>query len=229
MSGDVSEVESSRIQLRIHGPADAPALVYLPGLHGDWTLVGSFREALGDRVRFVEVAYPDTLTWSLKEHAIAIETALGKKGINRAWLLGESFGSQIAWTMVTRHRFQSDGLIFAGGFVRHPARWAANATAWCGLKIPIALIRAMLRVYAILGPWRFRSYPETAACIHRYVDSFTENRRKALVYRLRLLAESDLCAPSRQIQTPVFALSGFWDPVVPWMAVRTWLRRNCPT
>ena len=226
MSSDFSGIQP-RLQLRIHGAAGAPTLVYLPGLHGDWTLIGSFREALGNRVRFVEVAYSDTLTWSLEEHAIAVEIALREKGINRGWLLGESFGSQIAWIMISRQRFQSDGVILAGGFVRHPARWAANFAAWCTLKMPLALIKTMLRGYALLGPYRFQRYPETVACIRKYVESFTENRREALAYRLRLVAESDPCAGARQIETPVFALSGFWDPIVPWMAVRTWLKRNC--
>lgn len=72
--------------------------------------------------------------------------------------LRESFGSQVAWAMITRHRFQIDGLILAGGFVRHPAPWAVNLSAWCGLRIPIALIRTMLRGYARLARWRFRRH-----------------------------------------------------------------------
>ncbi len=40
------------IQIRIHGDAARPVLVYLPGLHGDWTLVSSFRAAVAGRVRF---------------------------------------------------------------------------------------------------------------------------------------------------------------------------------
>jgi hypothetical protein len=50
------------LQLRIHGEATLPTLVYLPGLHGDWTLVGGFLRALGGRVRFVEMTYPRSLT-----------------------------------------------------------------------------------------------------------------------------------------------------------------------
>jgi len=229
MNSEVSEAAPHEIQVRINGPAGAPPLVYLPGLHGDWTLIGSFRKAIEDRIRFIEVAYPDTLTWSLEEHAIAIETALRRKGVSRAWVLAESFGSQVAWAMITRHRFQIEGLILAGGFVRHPARWTAKLSAWCGLRIPIALIRTMLRGYAKLAPWRFRRHPETADCIRRYIDTFTENRREALVCRLRLIAESDLCESAQKMDTPLFALTGFWDPVVPWVPVRTWLKRNCPT
>ena len=52
---------AEELQLRIHGEASLPTLIYLPGLHGDWTLIGGFRHALGGRVRFVEVTYPRTL------------------------------------------------------------------------------------------------------------------------------------------------------------------------
>ena len=40
-----------QLQLRIKGEASLPTLVYLPGLHGDGTLIGGFLRALGGRVR----------------------------------------------------------------------------------------------------------------------------------------------------------------------------------
>jgi pimeloyl-ACP methyl ester carboxylesterase len=218
----------NQLDIRIHGPVGATADVYLPGLHGDWTLIGSFREALGERVRFLEIAYPDTLTWSLEEHAVAIETALGNNGISRAWLLGESFGSQLAWIILARARLQVDGVILAGGFVQHPAQWAARLSAWCGERIPIGLMKLLLVGYAKLAAWRFRKHPETVDGIQRYVDTLTEDRRKALVYRLQLVSRSDLRATARRIHTPVFALTGLWDPIVPWVPVRTWLKKQCP-
>ena len=46
------------IQVRISGGPELPTLIYVPGLHGDWTLVGSFRKAVKGRVRFVEMTYP---------------------------------------------------------------------------------------------------------------------------------------------------------------------------
>src|ERR1035438_3914147 len=83
-----------KLQLRVHGDDSLPTLIYLPGLHGDWTLVGGFLQALDGRVRFVEITYPRTLVWSLEDYAAAIETALAQNGIASGWLLGESFGSQ---------------------------------------------------------------------------------------------------------------------------------------
>ena len=53
-----------KLELRIRGDAALPTLIYLPGLHGDWTLVGSFCRAVSGRVRFVELTYPRTVTCS---------------------------------------------------------------------------------------------------------------------------------------------------------------------
>ena len=104
---------AAKMEMRVHGDAALPTLVYLPGLHGDWTLVGSFRHAIRGRVRFVEVTYPRTLTWSLEEYAQGVETALAERGIVRGWLLGESFGSQVVWSLVARSRFHVEAVVLA--------------------------------------------------------------------------------------------------------------------
>src|SRR5437588_13095331 len=81
---------SEEVQIRVHGPVSSPiTLVHLPGVHGDWTLIGGFRRALGDRVRFIEIAYPRTTSWSLRDYAKGLSQGLGRKGISEGWLLGE--------------------------------------------------------------------------------------------------------------------------------------------
>jgi hypothetical protein len=60
---------SEQLQMRIYGDVSLPALVYLPGLHGDWTLIPSFRNALEMKVRFVEMTYPRTLAWPIQDYA----------------------------------------------------------------------------------------------------------------------------------------------------------------
>ena len=71
-------VVEEKLELRVYGDPSLRTLVYLPGLHGDWTLIGGFRAAVAGRVRFVEMTYPRTLTWSLDDHAAAIEDELSK-------------------------------------------------------------------------------------------------------------------------------------------------------
>ena len=104
---------SEQLQMRVHGPANLPTLVYCPGLHGDWTLIGGLRRALEGEVRFVEVTYPRSLDWSLAEYAQAVEQALQDRGLAEVWLLGESFGSQVVWAMAARNRVRILGIILA--------------------------------------------------------------------------------------------------------------------
>jgi len=219
---------TEKLQIRIHGPAAAKTLIYLPGLHGDWTLIGGFRNALRNRVRFVETTYPRTLAWSLDDYAAGIEAGLESAGITSGWLLGESFASQVVWALAARKRFNIEGIVLAGGFVRYPIRAGVQLVEWIGGRISLRLIVAVLFGYSKIARWRFRNSPATAASIQEFIDRRTELDRQAAMHRLRLIAANNPCAVASKTQIPVYAISGFMDPVVPWFFVRRWLRRNCP-
>jgi pimeloyl-ACP methyl ester carboxylesterase len=216
------------LQIRIHSPAASPTLIYLPGLHGDWTLVGGFRQALAGRVRFVEFTYPRTLKWSLDDYATEIEKVLAENGIANGWLLGESFGSQVVWPILGRGRFRVQGVILAGGFVRHPINWGVRLAEWIAGGIPLGLITRVLFGYASWARVRFRRSPETLAGIQEFIARRTELDRQAATHRLRLIARSDPGAIVRNASVPIYALTGLFDPIVPWWWVRRWLKRNCP-
>ena len=221
-------VMTETLELRVHGDATLPTLVYLPGLHGDWTLVGSFLRALGGQVRFVEVTYPRTLTWSLEDYAKGVETALAGQGIARGWLLGESFSSQVVWSLVARKEFQIEGVILAGGFVRHPMLWGVHLAESMSAGISLRLLTRILFGYAKVARFRFRHAPEVLANLHEFIERRTELDRQAATHRLRLVAQSDPRRIARQVNLPVYALSGLFDPIVPWFWVRPWLKKNCP-
>src|SRR5580704_6770740 len=127
-------LELEQLTIRIFGDPSLPTIVYLPGLHGDWTLVTSFRVALADRARFVEITYPRSLTWTIADYADAIESALHDIGVTTGWLLGESFGSQITWELAGRKNSPSKplGIVLAGGFVKHPIKWGPRIVRWIG-------------------------------------------------------------------------------------------------
>jgi hypothetical protein len=216
-----------QLQMRVYGEASQPTLIYLPGLHGDWTLIGSFRRALGNRVRFVEFTYPRTLTWSLDDYAANVEAAVAGIGITRGWLLGESFSSQVVWSMVARGKFQMDGAILAGGFVRHPVRAGVRFAERIARGISLRLLVRIMFGYAKLARFRYRHSPETVANIQEFIDRRTELDRQAAVHRLRLIAQSDYCSIARAAKIPIFALTGILDPIVPWIFIRPWLRKNC--
>ena len=236
------------LHIRIHGEASLPTLIYLPGLHGDWTLVGGFLQALDGRVRFVEITYPRTLVWSLDDYAAAIETALSENGISSGWLLGESFGSQPLWALVGRNsgtgvspvrlgenspagrlcHFHIEGVILAGGFVKHPMRWTMWLAERLTGRMSNALFVWIIFSYAKIAKFRYRHSPGTLARIDEFVVRRTDLDRRAAQHRLHLIAEFDPRQVASQTKLPVFGLSGILDPIVPWPFVRRWLKRNCP-
>jgi len=216
------------LQIRVHGDAGRPTLIYLPGVHGDWTLVSSFREAIKGRVRFVEFTYPRTLTWSLQDHAEAILDRLQTHGIKEGWLLAESFGSVLAWAVLEK-AFAAQGVILAGGFVRYPFMPLVGFAHWLNRSIPNWGLSAFCRFYAAYARFRHHKAPDTYEAVAEFLRRRTEpGDREALCHRYRLIQQSDARALARSMKIPVYHLCGFFDPVVPWWAVRKSLLRGCP-
>jgi len=212
------------LQIRIHGEASLPTLIYLPGLHGDWTLISGFRQAIAGRLRLVEFTYPRTLTWSLDDYA----TALSQNGITNGWLLGESFASQVVWAMASRGKFPAQGVILAGGFVKYPLHRAVGLMEKITDRLSTRFLVWMIFGYARIARFRYRRSPQTVAMIGEFISRRTELDRRAAQHRLRLVAQNDPRPIARQTRLPVFGLSGFFDPIVPWPRVRRWLRNECP-
>jgi pimeloyl-ACP methyl ester carboxylesterase len=222
-------IMEEKLELRVYGDPALPVLIYLPGLHGDWTLIGGFRSAVAGRVRFVEMAYPRTLTWSLDDYAAAIEEELSKLGITRGWLLGESFGSQPMWTLIARGKFQAQGAVLAGGFVRHPFQRFMRPLEKATGKIPSFVLVKIMFGYARFARIRYRRSPQTLATL----DEFLARRqghldREAAQHRLHLVGQNDPRQTAMTTRVPIFGLTGILDPIVPWPPIRRWLKRNCP-
>jgi pimeloyl-ACP methyl ester carboxylesterase len=225
---------TSEVQVRIHGSPALPSLIYLPGIHGDWTLVSSFRQALNGKLRFVEVAYPRTTSWSLDDYAAGIEKALRREGIAGGWLLGESFGSQPAWVLAGHggrglSGLSIDGLVLAGGFVKHPWPWGAKLLRFMTRKAPRGILRPLLQTYAACARLRHRQAPDTLAAVGEFVlNRLHPDDPAAWVRRYSIVADSDVRAVAAMTRIPVFHLAGLFDPIVPGLLVRRWLRKNCP-
>jgi pimeloyl-ACP methyl ester carboxylesterase len=222
-------VNEEKIQLRVHGLPELPTLVYLPGLHGDWTLVSSFRAAVSGRVQFVEFAYPCRTDWSLDDYAKTVVDELVAHGITRGWILAESFSSQVAWKILERAdaRFEPQGLILSGGFVRHPVPPGVHLFHAMHRLMPWWMFQLLLKVYACYARLRHRRAPETMASIGEFVARRTQADRATIASRYPLIARADFRDTARQIALPVFALSGFFDPIVPWPLAHSWLKKHC--
>jgi pimeloyl-ACP methyl ester carboxylesterase len=236
-----SSASAEELQLRIFGDTALPALVYLPGLHGDWTLVTGFRLALASRARFVEITYPRSLEWSLADYVDAIESSLLTRGIDRGWLLAESWGSQPAWGLIERTLeskdksagggrdcFGVEGLVLAAGFVKHPWEWGPTALHWIGRHTSPKWYQLELKIHGWYARTRHRHAPESLESLKEFAARRTEFDRQCMRRRLDLLAAYDPRPTAQRTHLPVHYLAGLFDPLVPWVLVRRWLRKNCP-
>lgn len=212
------------VSVRVH-EGTGPTLVYLPGLHGDWGLIGAFRRALGSKVRFVEFSYTKDPV-ALEALAGAVRAKLDEAGIGSGWLLLQSFGSQVGWSLVEQG-FQAEGVILAGGFVRHPWPWGVSLFRAI-LSVPPGVIRPAYSAYTKLCNALSRRKPEEAAELMEFAAKRGPADWRAAAWRLKLIAGSDPRAVARRTTVPVYYLGGGIDPLVPWRIVTRWLKRECP-
>jgi pimeloyl-ACP methyl ester carboxylesterase len=227
-------IDSPRVQLRGQGEAGLPTLLHLPGLHGDWTLLGPFRKQLAGQARLIETTYPRQCEWKLSDYATALEESLRESGVRRCWLLGESFSSQIAWELLARAsntRAESAcefaGLILVGGFIKHPWPWGVWLAQRASGGVPDWVLRRACGTYGWLA--RRRCGAEGCGEVAEFVARrLAPDDRIAITARYHLIADNDPRPCARSTRLPVYHLSGIFDPLVPWWQVRPWLRRHCP-
>lgn len=219
----------------VQGDPGGPVLVYLPGVHGDDTLLGSFQAQVGDDIRLVAFTYPLSTNVNLPDLAAGVWTQLRSLTDQPVWLLAESFGSQVAWAMLAQGQTTPGmtlpvrGLVLAGGFVRHPWPWAVAAVRCLLGSLSPSVIRGFFRIYPWWARFAYRNAPEILAALPEFVARRREPAdQAAMLHRLLLIQLADLRDVARETGLPVYQLTGLWDPVVPWPWVGSWLRRNCP-
>ena len=78
-----------------------------------------------------------------------------------------------------------------------------------------------------LARWRFRKSPRTLEAINEFTARRTKLDQQAAQHRLHLLAVTDSCEAAKTATVPIYALTGLFDPIVPWVFVRPWMRKHC--
>ena len=68
------------------GNTQAPPIVYLPGVHGDWTPQVRARPLLSREFWLIETAYPRIDHWSINDFSRSLKQLLDRLGIGRRFL-----------------------------------------------------------------------------------------------------------------------------------------------
>jgi len=121
-----------------------------------------------------------------------------------------------------------EGLILAGGFVKHPWRRGPGLLRRLGESTPRRPYQLALNLYTRLGRWRNRRRPDVIASFDEFAARRTDLDRRVMWQRLDLLAEFDPRPIAQSTHVPVYYLAGLIDPLIPWILVRRWLAKYCP-
>jgi len=225
---DLSSFENSTDLLsRVSGPPTAPVVVYLPGLHGDWTPLWRIREPLARHLRLVEIAYPRAAAnWTLDDYVTRLGDLFDRLGLASVHLLAESFGSLVGWVFACRHPERVRSLLVAGGFSVSPGR-VRVALAELGLRLfPAALLDKGVDLYLLY--LNRRGFPGNA--FRREGEFFPATRTRlgwrATRNRLKIIRQTDLRGRLGELRVPVFYFGGARDIIVPVRREIATLRRH---
>ncbi len=195
------------------GDPNAPPVLYLPGVHGDWTPQVAARPLLSRNYHFVETAYPRIETWSIDDYAHALNDLLDELGIESAHIVGESFGSLVGWEFGIANPARVRSFTLVGGFSR-PPRFRIAAAAAAALKtLPTRLLESSIDAY-VAGKSAFGESRETFD-VGAYPASRTARGRLATAKRMNIIQASDFSDRLTEVAFPVRYIGGANDIVVP--------------
>ncbi len=209
------------------GDPDAPPVLYLPGVHGDWTPQIGARPLLSRDYHFVETAYPRIDTWSIDDYARALNALLDELGIESAHIVGESFGSLVGWQFGIENPERIRSFTLVGGFARPPRFRIASAAAVALKKLPNGLLESGIDYY-VAGKSAFGQSRETFD-VGAYPATRTERGRRATANRMNIIQGSDFSTQLKEVSFPVRYLGGANDIVVPIRREIATLSAHLPT
>ena len=198
---------------QISGIDNAIPVVYLPGVHGCWTPMDQARPLLAEKLQLVEVAYPLFDSWSLQHYAEALGALLDTLKIDSAHIIGESFGSLVAWQfgMIAPTRIRSH--ILVGGLCRAPGLFRA-ATAQAGLSVLPPFAFSMI-VDGYIAYKNVKGEPREVSGVKAYPAVRESRGQKATANRMRLIQQTDFRQQLSTVRFPVRYIGGSRDRVVP--------------
>jgi pimeloyl-ACP methyl ester carboxylesterase len=207
---------STHLITRISGPVEAPAVIYIPGIHGDWTPLWRIRELLNSHCRLIEIAYPRTATrWTLDDYVERLRDLFDKLELMGGHLLAESFGSLVGWSFCCRYPGRVKTLMVAGGFCSTPGRLKVALADMALHLAPAALLDRFVDLY--LCYLKRRGFPRDA--FRRPNEFFPATRTRqgwrSTHNRLKIISRTDVRTRLCELRVPILYFGGARDWVVP--------------
>jgi pimeloyl-ACP methyl ester carboxylesterase len=199
---------------QISGPEDAPAVIYLPGVQGDWTANEAARTHLSRETRLIEVAYPRTSTWSLADFSNALQRLLDRLGLTSVHVAGESFGSLVAWETAFGHPQRIKSLLLVGGFAQPPAYRVATSAKWALRGMPTIMLEAGIDVYVYYKGRKGEQRLGRSLGVAPYTAVRTRRGKLATANRMAIIERTDMRERLHRVRQPVRYIGGDSDTVI---------------
>lgn len=195
------------------GDPNAPPIIYLPGVHGDWTAQGRARPVLTRNFHLVETAYPRIEYWTIDDFALALKDLLDSLGLDSAHIVGESFGSLVAWRFGIANPERVRSFTLVGGFSSAPRFRVAAAAAAALKSVPTSLLESAIDLY-VAGKSAVGQHRATFGS-GAYPATRTLRGQLAAAKRMEIIQEADFRDQLQQVHFPVRYVGGARDIVVP--------------
>lgn len=205
-------VADTFIYQRTGEPTQVP-VVYLPGVHGCWTPMDKARELFDKHCELIEVAYPFFDDWTLLHYAEALLRLIHELDLDTFHVIGESFGSLVAWQFGLMHPSRIRSFTLVGGFSEAPGMFLA-ASAGLGLSVlPAVVFDKMVDTYVSYKT--VKGEPRIASGVKAYPGVRGGRGQRATANRMRLIQASNFKQDLPRVSFPVRYIGGSKDRVIP--------------
>lgn len=210
-----ADVDDSELIYRIQGDTHSPPVVYLPGVHGDWTPQASATPLLSQSLRLVQIEYPKMSQWRVEDYVQALVRLLDRLEFRTVHLVAESFGSLVGWQFGLEYPERVRSMVIIGGFAQPPEPRMVRMARWGLSLLPADLFERGVNAYVMFRRRQGRlTHPETEVDLP-YPAVRTELGRAATIRRFDIISQSYYLHDLHDIRFPVRYIGGELDLIVP--------------
>ncbi len=222
---DLVEVDGVRLHVRVDGPADAPAVLFLHGFGASLHTWETWAQALSTDFRVVRLdlpgsglSPPDPARDYSDAHSLAlIEGLLDRLGIASASVVGHSMGGRLAWQLAAARPARVNRLVLLApdGFASPGFEYDRAPEVSASLQLMrFTLPRFVLKMG--LEPAYADPAVLTDPMLDRYHDLvLAPGARQAMLDRMAQAVLTDPVARLQRITAPTLLLWGEQDAMIP--------------
>lgn len=231
---DMMDLEGLRLHVRDGGPREAPAVILIHGFGSSLHTWEAWARGLSAGHRVIRfdlpgsgLSEPDpTGDYTIGRSVAILQALMGRIGVERASLVGNSLGGRVAWNFAARNpgRVEKLVLISPDGFASPGEEYGRRTE----IPLPLRLMRyALPRI--LLGMNLAPAYGDPARMTDAYLDRYHDlirapGVRDAMIARMEQAVREDPVPLLRLIQAPTLLLWGEKDALIPVANAADYLR-----